>query len=310
MCVRLALVFLVGLAVLAASGPAHAQKPRAERPTYQVGDKWIRSDGVYDLIRIEKDMYIFAAEGGRESHLTRDLALGKSITGGTVQWELDPPPRLTWPLEVGKWGISSTNIRTIVGEIINPLHGGKLEVTWKVEAYEDVQVAGGTFRAFRIIYTWQLPRGGGSISQPSPHWTLSTWYAPDVRQVVKAESNRRGFPSFQVVAVDRPGAAPLQVALADPKDQARVTSGAVVVAGQVTSGTGVSRVSVTLNGREVSKQEEKAPKKEVALNLSLKLQEGKNVLLVTATDSAGDTHQEARTLFYEKPGPPPAVAKP
>src|SRR3972149_10515163 len=82
LCVRLALVFLVGLAVLAASGPAHAQKPRAERPPYSLGEKWIRADGVYDLIRIEKDMYVFAADGGREVHLTKDLTVEKIVERG------------------------------------------------------------------------------------------------------------------------------------------------------------------------------------------------------------------------------------
>jgi len=85
-----------------------------------------------------------------------------------------------------------------------------------------------------------------------------------------------------------------------------VTGDAIVVAGKVTSGIGVSRVTVTLNGKEVSKQEGKAPKKEVALNLPVKLQEGKNVLLVTAADPAGHTRQEARTLFFERPSPPAA----
>ena len=204
----LPLILPAALLLLTSSSPATAQEPRAERPTYCLGDKWIRSDGVWDLIRIEEDLYVFAAEGDREIHLTRDLALAKGIRGGTVEWEFDPPPQLKWPLEVGKWGISTTNIRTVRGEIINPLHGNKLSVTWKVEAYEDVQVTGGTFKAFRVAYSWQLPGGGGSIGQPSPNWTLSTWYAPEVRQIVKGESDRPWFPSFQVVAVGRPGPCP------------------------------------------------------------------------------------------------------
>src|SRR6266850_607256 len=42
---------------------------RAERPTYTVGEKWIRSDGVYELIRIEDGRYIFAADVDRQIHL-------------------------------------------------------------------------------------------------------------------------------------------------------------------------------------------------------------------------------------------------
>ena len=64
------LVLLAG-----AIAPAWAQAPRAERPSYTVGDRWIRSDGAYDLIRIENARYVFAADGGREVHLTRDLGV-------------------------------------------------------------------------------------------------------------------------------------------------------------------------------------------------------------------------------------------
>jgi len=38
------------------AGPA-ASGPRAERPTYQLGDRWVRDDGLYELIRIEDDRY-------------------------------------------------------------------------------------------------------------------------------------------------------------------------------------------------------------------------------------------------------------
>jgi hypothetical protein len=41
------------------------EPPRAERPAYTLGDKWIRNDGVYDMIRIEKDLYIFSSKRGR-----------------------------------------------------------------------------------------------------------------------------------------------------------------------------------------------------------------------------------------------------
>ena len=66
---------VAGLLVLLTGLTAWAQAPKAERPTYAVGDKWIRSDGAYDLIRVENGRYVFAADGGREVHLTRDLGV-------------------------------------------------------------------------------------------------------------------------------------------------------------------------------------------------------------------------------------------
>jgi hypothetical protein len=276
-------------------------KVRAERPTYSLGEKWIRDDGVYELIRIENDRYIFAAGPGQEIHLTKDLSLAKVQRGQKV-WEFDSPPGLSWPLEVGRWGTSSGNSQS-------PDFAGRLrsKITWNVEAYEDVHVPAGTFKAFRILQVldfdyWPAARG-----------SLRFWYAPEVRQFVKMETT--GAPwslAFQVVAVERPVSGPLQVALEAPKDQARVPTERLLLAGRVTGGKGVARVTVTLNGQEVARQEEKGtPKTEMALNVPLRLQEGKNVLLVTAVDPEGTTRQEARTLYYDKPAPaPPPVAPP
>ncbi|MBI4587264.1 MAG: caspase family protein, partial [Candidatus Rokubacteria bacterium] len=313
-----ALILLVGLALVASAVPAGAQKPRAERPTYTAGEKWIRSDGAYDLVRIEKDLYVFSAGPGREVHLTKDLVVAKVQRGERVG-ELDPPPRLTWPLEVGKWGVSSGRWRTPG----NPA-GGPARFTWKIEAYEEIRVTAGSFKAFRISLSIE-PEGPGRGPGPGRRWELQTWYAPEARQLVKAEGYDLGMYAFEVVAVDRPLPAPLQVALQEPKDQARVTTEGIMVVGKVSGGKGVARVSVTLNGQEVSKQEEKrAPKSEVALKLPIKLREGKNIVLVTAADPEGTTRQEARTLFYDRPtppapktpptpapaAPPPVVAKP
>jgi hypothetical protein len=107
---------------------------------------------------------------------------------------------------------------------------------------------------------------------------------------------------LQVVALERPELTPLQVALQEPINQAHVTTQGLVVAGKVTGGKGVTWVSVTLNGTEVSRQEERqAPRSDVILNLPITLREGKNVLLVTAADPEGNTAQAARIIFYDKP---------
>jgi len=300
------LLFFIGLSLLASSAPALAQAPRAERPTYTTGDRWILQSAAFDLIRIENDLYIFAAGGGSEIHFSRDLSLAKARRrdGGTM--EFSPPPRVTWPLEVEKSGTSFTFWST-------PRGGGRINITWKVEAYEDVTVPAGTFKAFRVTYSWQ--------AGPAREWVgYSTWYAPEVRQIVKVDGGKSlGVLNWQVVAIDRPESAPLQLALRQPKDQARVATEQIVLLGKATAGKGVSQVAVTLNGAEISRQEEKgAPKDEVALDLPLKLTEGRNILIVTAVDAAGERRQEARTLFYEKPAPvaappkeqPPVIATP
>src|SRR5713226_1343003 len=84
---------------------AAASVPATERggpPVYNLGDRWIRSDGIYELIRIEKDRYVFSADPGNEIELTKDLAPVKNVLSGGVAFEFTPPPTLSWPLEVGK----------------------------------------------------------------------------------------------------------------------------------------------------------------------------------------------------------------
>jgi hypothetical protein len=270
--------------------------PRTERPTYTLGEKWIRDDGVYDLIRIEDDRYIFSAGPGKEIHLSKDLGLAKGEKS-----LFDPPLPLSWPLEVGKWGSGMSKW----GQALN-------RFTWSVDAYEDVRVPAGTFKAFRITYSLST-----ISTSMAPATSLKYWYAPEARQFVKMEASGGGMWStrvgFQVVAIDRPAVAPLQVALTEPKDQVHATTDRLTLTGKATGGRGVAKITVSLNGQEVSRQEEKTSKPEIPLTVPLTLQEGKNVLLVTATDPEGSTRQEVRTLFYDKPAPvtpPPVVAAP
>jgi Caspase domain len=93
---------------------------------------------------------------------------------------------------------------------------------------------------------------------------------------------------------------PLQMTISSPRDEARVDQESVTLAGLVASGKGVGREVVTLNGAELSRLEEQSPQRTLALNFSLKLREGENILVITATEADGMIHQEVRTVFYEK----------
>jgi hypothetical protein len=293
---------IVGLLVLSAAHSVWGQAPKADRPTYAVGDKWIRSDGAYDLIRIENGRYVFAADGGREVHLTRDLGVAKIVRGGQVLLELEPPPGLTWPLEVGQSGVSWLTLRSL-----DPQFGQSVvRLTWKVDAYQDVRVPAGVFKAFRIAQVLE-PRFLAASPQ-SRRLELAFWYAPAIQQLVRADGNDLSGLAFQAVALDRPVAAALAVALADPKDQGRVATERITLTGKVTGGSGPLRIAVTLNGTEIARQQEPGtPGKDVSLSVPVKLTPGRNTLIVTATDGAGVSRQEGRVLFYEKPAPAAAA---
>ena len=297
-----ALALLTAFAVLCGA-PVWAQTPKAERPTYTVGDKWIRSDGAYDLIRIENGRYVFAADGGREVHLTRDLGVAKIVRGGQVVLELEPPASPTWPLEVGEWGVSWLTLKSL-----DPQYGQSLvRLSWRVDAYEDVRVPAGTFKAFRIVQVLE-PRFLAASPQVRSV-ELALWYAPTIQQLVRAEgSDVSGF-AFQAVALDRPTAASLAVSVLEPKDQSRVAAERVTLTGKVTGGAGPLRIAVTLNGAEItSQQESSAPGKDVPLSLPVKLAPGKNTLIVTVTDGSGASRQEGRVLFFDKAAPVVATA--
>jgi caspase domain-containing protein len=298
---RVLLASLLGLALSAcatAHDPAGGPAP-AERPTYAVGDRWIRSDGVYDLVRIEEDRYVFSAGPDREIQLSRDLGLARVVRGQQTL-EFSPPARPPWPLELGKveqgtGSISGSALRragrggTGVGYF-----GGPVDLTWTVDRYEPVAVPAGTSPAFRISLevTHRYYR--------SVVFGLRLWYSPAARQIVKAESRELVPMNFEVVALEREAPAALRVILDTPADRARVAEPNLLLTGRVSSGAGITRVVVTLNAVEVAQIDERAaPKAVVRLNIPIVLRRGQNVLLVTALDAAGETVQEARTVFYD-----------
>src|SRR6266436_7756104 len=229
-----ALAFLSTLAWMAEAEPVLAQRPSAERPTYEVGMRWLLNDGAYDLIRATSDVYFFAAGPNRQIQLTRDLGLYRVLKDGRVDWQIDPPPPIKWPLEVGKFG-------TLFNAILHSREypsGLPVQLTWEVKAYESVQVPAGTYQAFRIQYLAEYQgdtsrRGAALPGRQS--WTLTTWYAPEAQQFVKAEGVGLRGVDFQLVASDKSAPAPLQVVLGDPKDQVHVSSADLTVAGKVTA---------------------------------------------------------------------------
>ncbi len=298
---------------MTAAGSVFAQAPPPERPSYAVGDQWILKDGVYDLVRIEKDAYVFAASPTRRISLTKDLVVSKVEKDGRVEWSVSPTPALPWPLVVGKWGVTYRAV------LINRDHpeGIGVRLLWEVKAYEDVHVVAGTFKAFRITYRADLETAGvigrNTVNVPGPQsWTWTTWYAPEARLIVRMEALNQEGLNAETVTVGRKGPAPLQIVLDEPKDQARLTLQDITAVGAVRSGRGLSRVTVSLNGAELfARDERNAPVPEMPLSIPVTLRLGKNVLVVTAIDSDGNTRQETRVLFRDSaPGTPPVTVTP
>lgn len=85
----------------------------------------------------------------------------------------DPPLGYEWPLEVGKTWVSRHRLTNrATGRTID------FEANWKVEAYEDVTVPAGTFRAYRIRYSDTM--GNEDVQ----------WSSPDLGIFVKTSQKR------------------------------------------------------------------------------------------------------------------------
>src|SRR6185436_15889795 len=163
-------VALVGAILLGACSPAARVAPptpvgsavasgeRAELPTYAPGDRWIRNDGVYDLVRSSSGGYVFASAPGSEIELSRTLGLSRISAAGILRFRFSPAPELEWPLQVGRGGSAAGTVTLFYGEEPYPA-----ELTWHVRSFERVTVPAGTFTAFDIDF--QLtPRLGTNFS--------------------------------------------------------------------------------------------------------------------------------------------------
>jgi len=345
-------VHLIGLAALAlcvASGSAlwlvpgasAADKPRAERPVYKVGDKWIRTDGIYVLVRIDKDTYVFSAGGGKEFHLSRNLGIAKIVVEGRTELDLDPPPHLTWPLEVGKWGVTRGLWRSVPPRpLIN--FTGNITVTWQVDAHEDAVTAAGTFPAFRITQKIETIQGSSSGSGQQFGQVL-LWYAPDVQRFVKAQGNLNGLnwelnrattapPPVVAAPAPQPAEPPRReptppapapraepskgdtgapkITINQPPPDARVTDEKILVTGLVSDNVEVVRVQVLVNGVEApSLLDAGTVGRGVPVGVLAELKPGPNVIEVVATDKAGNIAQVTRNVTRVT-GPSAAIPAP
>jgi len=283
--------------VVACPEAAVAQKPRAELPTYEMGDQWFRSDGVFELIRIEANRYVFSAPG-KEIHLTKDLAIARTSNG--PNWvEISPPMRLSWPLEVGKWGVT----QDAKWRSHNNPSGPDVRLSWEVKAYEDVKLGSKTLKAFKVEFA----------ARAVP-WTRSwtAWFAPEAQHWVRSEAPQQTMPLANFKIFDVAPAAALAVRIDEPADQGRVGTTTPLTAA-ITARRGVASVDVTLNGVEVFSGRPSDAPRSFAVGQTLTLKDGKNTLIVTVTDRAGDRQQEARTVFSDKPAvvaAPPATKPP
>jgi len=168
------------MALALAAAPALAQK--AERPAVKVGDRWrftttINGAAVKWLDRewvvtSVTPMEIDGTENGKPLALTPNLNNVESPT------RIDSDRRLlVFPLQVGaRWRFSDDYT---VSSVDVPSRG---DYRVAVVGYEKVHVPAGDFDAFELVAKGRWKAGG-----LRGETTLTYWYAPAARAIVKTE---------------------------------------------------------------------------------------------------------------------------
>ena len=173
------------LALHAVMAMAQSGAPRAELPTFKVGDRWKfeQTDRRTGIKESEHDLQVTSVspaqiegnENGEKFSWSPDLTPSESA----VSTFPEPPKLFSFPLEVGKkWDYKSS--------WVNKKNTGKgrqqMEVI--VVGYEKVKVPAGEFDAYKIetkgFWNNDANRRNGSMK-------VIRWYAPAARASVRIE---------------------------------------------------------------------------------------------------------------------------
>lgn len=196
-------------AALAVAGCAEMQ----QQPVFQApGTTWVyavRNTGSYGNVNAEQTSRavgermwqgrkVYASENTTTGiSFLRDPDTGRWIAnarGDTPLASVEPPLGWDRPVEVGKTWTRNHRFTNHANKTTTDFVG-----TWKVEAYEDMTVRAGTFKAYKIVHSDNI--GGEGV----------TWWNPEMDMWVK-QTNRRtakhpaGPGTNEVELVQRPTA--------------------------------------------------------------------------------------------------------
>jgi hypothetical protein len=134
-----------------------------------------------------RKVYSFQSPAVHSLQDENSALLAVTAPNGTVQARFDPPIGYRFPLEVGKaWSQEHTTTTVATGQKIG------FTATWKVEAYEDVTVPAGTFKAWRIAYSdttgesmtlWSAPEKLGVFIKRNQERSASYRLGPGTRSM-------------------------------------------------------------------------------------------------------------------------------
>lgn len=181
-----------GLAVALVSGGCAMMAPKAERfVAAPLGSTWLqeqRNSGSYGSNNVQvqirrgermwQGQQVITYETPQVTILAEPEPTGNWIgffSGDKPMTTFDPPAGWNWPLEVGKTWTKDYRMTNHAKNQTIPY-----QQTQKVEAYEDVTVPAGTFKAFKIT-------SSSSLGQENV-----AWFSPELGIYVKQVNTRTG----------------------------------------------------------------------------------------------------------------------
>lgn len=156
----------------------------AEAPSFKIGDEWRWEGGEYPafsrVVALEGDGSVVdsntdvSCRDGCRYVRDRNTNITSGRSGKGEPAYVAGLKLLEFPLTVGKEWTQSKDLRRLSDGRTDPY-----VMSWKVEAFEEVTVKAGTFRAFRISW-YQENRGPSSWTGKS-----TLWWSPEAKAFVK-----------------------------------------------------------------------------------------------------------------------------
>lgn len=182
--------FICSLIILALTGiessPA-GDAPVTNKPEYKVGDYWVL-DGKFNTVDCDRwevveinnaeGMFIEQCEDYKIYHSYENNYDTVKITKGNSKTvvEYDPPfQALKFPLKVGK-----TWEQEYSGYTADNNARWESKVEFEIESYEQIEVAAGTFNAYKI--NWQDSWRAGQYNGTN---NVTGWWSPEVGMFVR-----------------------------------------------------------------------------------------------------------------------------
>jgi len=179
--------------------PAMASaQDRVEVPVWNVGDKWIFTQGNIEVVGADQNSYTL--NFSKDTCILENMKFEKivfeksnlnkiyNIKGDKrIKYTGARKRLLNFPLNPGKqW--QDTCLQTILTGFLSGIETLDLAETFKILGWEDVQVQAGKYRVIKLEYKQKNITSGNTMFGVEG-W-IRYWYSPDVKYFVKCQYDK------------------------------------------------------------------------------------------------------------------------